>query len=137
MKKSIVLSIAFLLIGYVGSSQIRNNNVRDNVGWQKIGEVKANYGNDHDAINVDGSFNDFRILKFNVGNADVNMERMEITYDSGAKENVPLRLEIRKGEESRNINLPGGKRRVHKIEFWYNTKGMFSGKARITVYGKR
>ncbi|MDG3583037.1 hypothetical protein [Galbibacter pacificus] len=53
---------------------------------------------------------------------------MEITYDSGAKENVPLRLEIRKGEESRNINLPGGKRRVNKIEFRYNTKGMLMAK---------
>ena len=62
MKKSIVLSVAFLLVTFIGSAQIRNKNIRDNVGWQKIGEVKANYGNDHDAINVDGSFNDFMIV---------------------------------------------------------------------------
>ncbi len=51
---------------------------------------------------------------------------MLITYDNGVKDQVTLKLAIREGEESRSIR---------KIEFWFDTKGRFSGKAIVIVYG--
>jgi hypothetical protein len=117
--------------------QINRNKVTTNNNWREIGEVKAGYSGDQDAIFVNGPFDDFRKIKFRVSNAAVNMHRMVITYENGGKDEVPLKLVINKGDESRNIDLKGGKRRIRKIEFWFDTKGRFSGKARVTVYGRR
>ncbi len=65
------------------------------------------------------------------------MQRMVITYDNGGKDEIPLKFVIREGETSRVIDLKGGKRSLRKIEFWFDTKGRFSGKARVTVFGRR
>ncbi len=135
------LLIIIFVMGYTCNTnaqrlkhKVSNNN---NNTWKEIGEVKANYGGDHDAIFVQGPFDDFRKVKLKVSSADVNMQRMVITYDNGGKDEIPLKFVIREGETSRVIDLKGGKRSLRKIEFWFDTKGRFSGKARVTVFGRR
>jgi len=137
MKKLFTLSLllAFVMNSY--AQRFSNNVVRNDNNWRQIGQVKANYGGDHDEIRVSAPFDDFRKIKFRVSSADVNMDRMRITYDNGGKQEVPLKMVIREGDESRNIDLKGGKRSIRKIEFWFDTKGRFSGKAKVTVYGRR
>lgn len=135
MKKifTTVILFAFMTNTY---GQIKKK-ISTNTNWKEIGEVKANYGADHDALFLEGPFDDFRKVKLRVSNSDVNMQRMVVTYDNGGKDEIPLKFVIRKGETSRVIDLKGGKRSLRKIEFWFDTKGLFSGKARVTVFGKR
>ena len=33
------------------------------------------------------------------------------------------------------IDLKGGKRKIKGLDFWYKTKGVFKGKANITLFG--
>lgn len=139
--KKIALVLLMLLISIPMTSQIKKHKMDSKVApkssWTMIGDVKAGYGNDHDALHVQGPFDNFRKVKLRISNADVNMDKMVITYDSGVPDNIPLKFVIRQGEESRTIDLPGRKRSIRKIEFWYDTKGVFSGKAKVTVFGKR
>ncbi len=44
---------------------------------------------------------------------------------------------IDKCDESRSIDLKDSTRSIREIEFWFDTKGRLSDKARVTVYGKR
>lgn len=129
----IILAIGFSSHNYAQRLNTKNNNNN----WREIGEVKANYGGDHDAITVQGPFDDFRKLKLRVSSADVNMDRMLVTFDGGGRDEIPLRMVIEKGQESRVIDLKGGKRSIRRIEFWFDTKGRFSGKAKVKVYGRR
>jgi hypothetical protein len=103
-----------------------------------IGRTEANHSADHDAIIVKGPFDNFRKVKFKVTYAGLNMDRMVVTYDNGAPDNIPIRENIPQGGESRAIDLRGvGKRSIRKIEFWYDSKGLLKGKADVTVFGQK
>jgi hypothetical protein len=106
--------------------------------WRLIGTTHASHRADHDAIIVQGPFDNFRRIKFKVTDAPLNMERMVVTYDNGAPEQITVRQNIPKGGESRVIDLRGvGKRSVRKIAFWYDTKGLLNGQADVTVFGMK
>jgi len=106
--------------------------------WRLIGTTHASHKADHDAIIVQGPFDNFRRIKFKVTDAPLNMERMVVTYDNGAPDRIDVRENIPKGGESRVIDLRGvGKRSIRKIEFWYDTKGLLNGKADVTVFGMK
>ena len=107
-------------------------------GWRLIGTTHASHRADHDAIIVQGPFDDFRRIKFKVTDAPLNMERMVVTYDNGAPEQITVRQNIPTGGESRVIDLRGvGKRSIRKIAFWYDTKGLLNGQADVTVFGMK
>ncbi len=106
--------------------------------WQLIGTTQAGHTADHDAIIVKGPFDDFRKIKFKVTDAPLEMHRMVVTYDNGVPDKIDVREKIKKGGESRVIDLRGaGKRSIRKIEFWYETKGLLNGKADVSVFGMK
>lgn len=106
--------------------------------WRVIGTVQANFKADHDTILVRGAADDFRKLKFKVTDAPVKLRRVVVTYDNGEPDRLEVREDIRKGGESRPIDLKGsGRRSLRRIDFWYETKGVLDGKAKVTVFGMK
>jgi len=105
--------------------------------WRAIGTTEAGFQADHDGIVVHG-FNDFRRIKFKVTGAPLNLQRLVVTYESGTPERIDVRHNIPEGGESRQIDLPGsGRRRIRRIDFWYDTKGLLKGRAHVTVFGMK
>ena len=103
-----------------------------------IGTLEANFTADHDTLVVRGPFDDFRRIKLKVTNAGLNLQRMVVVYENGQPEQITVRANIPKGGESRQIELAGGgKRRIRRIDFWYDTKGILNGKAHLTVFGMK
>jgi hypothetical protein len=106
--------------------------------WRVIGQTHAKHTVDHDQIFVQGPFDNFRRIKFKVTDSPLTIHRMVVTYDNGAPDNIDVRQNIKKGGESRAIDLRGiGKRSVRKIEFWYETKGILNGRADVTIFGMK
>ncbi len=106
--------------------------------WRLLGTTHANHTADHDAIVVQGPYDNFRKLKFKVTDAPLNMQHMVVTYDNGAPDRIDVRENIAKGGESRVIDLRGvGKRSLRRVEFWYDTKGFLNGKADVTLFGMK
>jgi hypothetical protein len=106
--------------------------------WCSLGRVTAGRDRDHDAIEIKGSSDEFRALKFKVKDSPINIHRMVVTYDNGAREDINTRNDIAKGGESRNIDLRGsGKRSLKRVEFWYESKGLLNGKAEVKLFGLR
>ena len=106
--------------------------------WRVIGTVQANFKADHDTIVVRGPNDDFRKLKFKVTDAPLKLRRVVAIYDNGQPDKLEVRQDIKKGGESRAIDLKGpGKRSLRKIDFWYETKGVLQGKADVTVFGMK
>ena len=50
-------------------------------------------------------------------------------------EKIETRFTIPRGGESRVIDLKGGKRKLRSVEYWYDTKGLFNGRADVTLMG--
>ncbi len=106
--------------------------------WRLIGTVQANFKADHDTIVVRGPNDDFRKLKFKVTDAPLKLRRVVVTYDNGEPDKLEVRENIKKGGESRAIDLKGaGKRSLRRIDFWFETKGILQGKADVTVFGMK
>ncbi len=106
--------------------------------WRVIGQLEAGFKADHDEIVVRGPFDDFRKIKFGVTGADLNIQHLVVTYDNGEPDKIDVRQNIREGGESRQIDLRGaGKRSIRKIAFWYDTKGMLKGRAKVTLFGMK
>ncbi len=104
--------------------------------WRIIGQKEAAYGPDRDVLFVKG--NDiFSAVKIKVVDAGLNMKDMDIHFENGQIQHVPLQKNFHQGEESRVIDLPGNKRRIEKITFLYDTKGVMKGKANVIVFGRR
>lgn len=106
--------------------------------WRMLGSTTANHSSDHDVIIVAGPYDYFRKIKFRVVDAPLNMRKMLIRYDDGGlPENIELRNKIPKGGESRLIDLRGGRRKLKSVEFWYDTKGILQGRAKVLLFGMK
>ncbi len=139
-KRLAVLSAALSLLLAVSASaqKVARPKPGPAGSWRVIGTVQANFRADHDTIIVAGPNDDFRKLKFKVTDAPLKLRRVVVIYDNGQPDKLEVRRDIRKGGESRAIDLKGaGKRSLRKIEFWYETKGILQGKADVTVFGMK
>lgn len=105
--------------------------------WRFMADKWVNYGVDRDVISFGDLKDDFRQIKIRITDAPLRMYDMKIYFDNGDVQDVALKSLFRQGDESRVIDLNGGMRHLRKIEFWYETKGVRRGKARVAVWGKR
>ena len=105
-------------------------------GWELLGAKKVDYGLDRDEITVTAREGVFTALQVKVKRSPVNMQKLVVHYGNGETEDIELRNNFRAGSESRVIDLPGNKRVIQKIVFWYDTKNLARGKALVEVWGR-
>jgi hypothetical protein len=106
--------------------------------WRLLGSVEAGFTADHDSIIVAGPNDWFRRIKFKVTDAGLNLKRLVVTYENGEPDRIDVREDIPEGGESRQIDLRGaGQRKIKRIDFWYDTKGILRGRANVTVFGMK
>lgn len=105
-------------------------------GWEKIGERKVNLKGEKDVISGfgKGRFNRIRII---IRDSAIELYDMIITFGNGEKFSPETRLVFAKDTESRIIDLQGKKRFIKKIEFFYKSRNIFTGKATVEVWGKK
>jgi hypothetical protein len=128
-----VVFTAFMFISLTGFSQKRANRVK----WERLGTRNVDYKIDKDDIHVGAKEGGFTKLKVVVTGGALNMHKMVVTYMNGEKEEITLRHNFKKGSGSRIIDLNGGKRLVKDIRFFYDTKNVAKGKAKVTVFGRK
>jgi hypothetical protein len=130
------LKIAFMLLTLSIFTNCAAQN-HTNRAWRFIADKWVNYGVDRDVINLGDFKDDFRQIRLRITDAPLRMYDMKIYFDNGEVQDVALKSMFRQGDESRIIDLNGGMRHLRKIEFWYETKGVRKGKARVAVWGSK
>ena len=105
--------------------------------WQHLGSRVVTYQLDKDVIHVGAREGGFTKLKLKVTGGGLNMHRLVVEYGNGQKDQIPLKHHFRSGDQSRIIDLEGGKRVIKDITFWYDTKNIVRRRGRIHVYGRR
>lgn len=104
--------------------------------WELLGSRLVKYGLDHDAIMVTGAEGLFTAIKIKVKRGPVNMHRLVVHYGNGERDEIDLRNNFRAGSASRVIDLPGNKRVIRKVDFWYDTKNLARRKAVVELWGR-
>ena len=137
MKKSMIM----MLLAIAGSfgvlcAQTPAVMISDAAGWHKIGERTVDFKTEKDEIAVIGS-DRFSTIKFKVTEAAIDLISLDITYESGDKQEVKINQEVKSPGESRVIDLKGGSERsIKKIIFVYKTlPNSKDEKAKVEIWG--
>lgn len=129
--------VTLLAVVLFSFTPVKEENQSFDGAWKFIADKNVGWGVDHDVIHTGNIRDDFRQLKLRVTEGPLKMYDMKIHFDNGDVQDVQIRKILRKGTESRIIDLAGGLRHIAKIEFWYETKGYSRGRARISVWGRK
>lgn len=106
-------------------------------GWEFLGARVVDFGADHDGIDCRGEGR-FTAFQVEVENGDLEMFDIVVTFGNGDRESIKTRFTFSEDTRTRTIDLPGNKRFVKRIDFFYKSiKATKDGKATINVYGKR
>jgi hypothetical protein len=104
-------------------------------GWKKIGETSASFKMQNESISVLGA-DEFSAIKIKVTDAPLNIERLQVFYESGDMEEIDLKSNLNAGSESRAISLKHPDRDIQKVAFTYKTSANAQGeKADVELYG--
>ena len=136
MKKKILIALLLVASGYdTIFAQQPAIITSDKKGWHKISETTVDFTRDRDELIVMGA-DRFASIRFEVTGAAIDLQDLEIYYESGPKQDIAVRTLISMGSESRVIDLNGGERALKKIVFVYKTQQNKQGeKAHVTVWG--
>ena len=107
----------------------------DKPGWHKIGEVKADLKMENESISVLGK-DKFKSLLLKVTDARINIEELQVFYESGEMEEFKIKNELKPGAETRKLDLKGGEQEIKKVTFTYRTvPNAEEEKAHVELYG--
>ena len=134
MKKIAVFILLAMAFAY-GPANAQAVVVSDKTGWHKIGSRTIDFKNDKDEITVIGA-DKFSSIKFKVNDAPLNLQNVEVYYETGDKQDIAVNSPIGPTMESKSYDLNGGERSLKKIAFDYNTlPNIKEEKAEIEVWG--
>jgi hypothetical protein len=133
------LSVALLMmlglaVSVAGAKEDRDDKDKD---WKVLGEAKVEKRAESDEIKVGGGEGVFKRIKLEVRGADVKFKKMTIKYESGDDEEVEVRDEVKRGEQTRPIDLKGGNRAIKKVIFVYKAEGDTDRGARVVLLGNK
>ena len=101
MKKIAVFVLLAMAIAY-GSANAQSVVVSDKTGWHKIGSRTIDFKNDKDEITVMGA-DKFSSIKFKINDAPVNLQDVQVYYETGDKQDIAVNSPIGPTMESKEL----------------------------------
>jgi hypothetical protein len=101
--------------------------------WELLGDANVDGAADHDRIEVTKRDGAFRAIQIKVERAAIRFDRVVIHFHNGESMPVPIRALIPAGGQTRIIDLPGERRIIHNVEFFYERAGQ--GRGRVILFG--
>jgi len=105
--------------------------------WEYLGESNVDGRMDHDMIRVGRHEGTFRALQIRVERAAVDFQRVIVHYAGGSGGPIELRHRIPAGGQSRVIDLPGDRRMITGVEFFYSKGSWGRRTPRVRLYGMK
>lgn len=103
--------------------------------WELLGSQTVGLHADRDVIHVGRREGRFSAIKLKVQDNTVYFEDLKVVYGNGEWDDIPVRFEIRRGGETRALDLKGGERFIKEIQMVYRSKPNDRGRAIVEVYG--
>ena len=101
-----------------------------------LGQSHVDGKSDHDKIKC-GDTGTFRAIQLRVSGSAVQFDKVIVRYGNGQSEEIALRNQIPAGGKSRDIDLPGARRAIDRVEFWYQKASWGNNRPTVTLFGIR
>jgi hypothetical protein len=135
MKKAIVLFIMLTGFGVAAFAQKPGIVASDKAGWHKIGEVKANFKAESDAIVPMGK-DTFKAVKLKVTDAPIDINQVIVTYEDETMQKIPVDGALAAGAETQSFDLASPEKEIKKVSFTYKSQPNYQGdRAHVELYG--
>jgi len=106
--------------------------------WEKLGQRRVNYGLDRDEILVTAREGRFTALRLKAELAPINIHRCVVHFADGSSQTFRFQAAaLRPGQVTRTLDLPGNRRIITKVVFYYDTKNRASRRGRVELWGRR
>lgn len=128
-----ILALAVLFLTTTAFAPVPTDQAR----WEKLGSRKIKHNLDRDEILVTGWEGSFTALKLKVEKSDINLHKVVVYYRSGRPTTLAVKQTLRAGQETRVLNLPGRRRVINRVVFWYDTKGYERKKGKVELWGRK
>ena len=103
--------------------------------WEYLGEANVDGSVDHDNIVVTGSRGEFRAIQIRVQKAPIEFDRVVVHFGDGDSEPIHIRKRISAGGQTRVIDLPGNRRIIRSVEFWYARATRNPRRPKVRLFG--
>ena len=105
--------------------------------WEKLGQRRVNYGLDRDEILVTAREGRFTSLRLKAELAPINIHRCVVHFANGTTKSFQFAGgDLAAGQVSRNLDLPGNRRIITKVVFWYDTQNRARRRGRVELWGR-
>jgi hypothetical protein len=134
--KKIVIVFLMLVVGLVNAAMAQKPAIMisNEPGWHKIGEISASFKLQSESIVVLGA-DRFSSIKLRVTDAPINIERLQVYYESGDVQEIDVKNELKAGAETRVLDLKSDEG-LKKVAFTYRTLSNTQGEqAHVELYG--
>lgn len=104
--------------------------------WVLLGTRAVDTVVDHDTIPVTAGLGTFRRLQLKVTGNGLFVYDLDLLYGNGATDDIPIRLHIPQGGQTRVIDLRGGARVITSIGMTYERPADGDGATVVEVWGQ-
>jgi len=104
--------------------------------WDFLGEANVDGRMDHDTIKVGGGSGMYRAIQLKVSGGPIEFMKVIVHYGNGNAEPVEIREKIPAGGKTRVIDLPGERRVIQSVEFFYAKANKASARPRVRLFAK-
>jgi hypothetical protein len=132
VKAAIALAFLLAIIFSAYSSFAQNK-----IFWDKIGTETVDYTIDHDVVSLNKSQQTYTALKIKVTNGTLNVHKATVHFVNGENMDIDLPKVLGEGNDGKLIDLPGNKRLIEKVTFWYDTENKNNEKAVVEVWARK
>jgi hypothetical protein len=105
-------------------------------GWELLLKREVSFANSRETIELPTAAKPLRSLLIVARMNDIEISGIRITFENGDDFSPDLRLRMKANVDSQVIDLPGGARRVRRIEFRYRELIGKTRRAAIELWGK-
>lgn len=103
--------------------------------WRMIGEKQARRSVDRDVVRVKAD-RAYTAIRLRVFHAPVEFLNVQVHFRNGESQEIEVRQFIERGGATRVIDLPGNKRFIERIVFWYKTPEFARERATVQVWAR-
>jgi hypothetical protein len=105
-------------------------------GWTLLGQQQVGLKTEKERIAIGVKEGQFRELLVMAKGAGVTIDSMTVTLGSKKEFKLKVQQELKEGESSKPIDLPGEARNIRHVDFVYRTAAKGSGRATVMLYGR-
>jgi len=104
--------------------------------WVMLGTAHVDKSEDHKTIHVGSEAGRFHSIQLRVTGGAVEFQQVIVHFADGGHEELAVAEQVRAGDKTRELDLPGERRTIDSVELRYSKENLDT-RPEVALYGAR